>query len=237
MSIENGVKTNYVVEAITTKGENSKLCYPIKVTEFSKSYFSGAGVFNYSRKDRLHAGIDFYASVGTPVYAIADGEIINSPYHFYLKAYAIEIQHDISDIFPEYTKPVIIRYGEILGFSESKPIFSEKMKKTLNDNIKSLEKLIEPKIEGKIIKKGQLIGYVGCMEDNGLLEKIKSGTPGGSMLHLELYKGTANGALTVKGNMTYDFLKPKYTYSRRRDLLDPNNIFGQVKLEKYYINK
>ncbi|MDD6031923.1 MAG: peptidoglycan-binding protein [Oscillospiraceae bacterium] len=48
---------------------------------------------------------------------------------------------------------------------------------------------------------------------------------GGTMLHLELYRGTASGSLTVSGNRSYTFLSSG-NYQRRRDLLDPTFLLG-----------
>lgn len=52
---------------------------------------------------RTHAGCDLYAPINTPVYAIADGRVIQSPYPFYRDTWAIEIKHD----------GFIVRYGEV----------------------------------------------------------------------------------------------------------------------------
>jgi murein DD-endopeptidase MepM/ murein hydrolase activator NlpD len=62
--------------------------------------------------------------------------------------------------------------------------------------------------KGSIVKKGQLIGYVGELKGLNM-----------SMLHLELYSGTASGPLTVRGN------KP---YQRRADLIDPTLILDKA---------
>jgi murein DD-endopeptidase MepM/ murein hydrolase activator NlpD len=62
--------------------------------------------FGANRKgDRKHAGADLYAPVGTAIYAMDDGEIINGPYAFYLGTQAVEIQHG----------DFVARYGEIRG--------------------------------------------------------------------------------------------------------------------------
>lgn len=52
--------------------------------------------------NRLHAATDLYAPVGTPIYAVGDGEVIDS-YEFYLGTDAVEVQH----------KDFLVRYGEI----------------------------------------------------------------------------------------------------------------------------
>jgi len=57
---------------------------------------------------------------------------------------------------------------------------------------------------GHHVKKGEVIAYVGLLD--GL---------GWSMLHFELYKGTAHGALTNVGNPPYQ---------RRSDLVNPTHF-------------
>lgn len=68
--------------------------------------------------------------------------------------------------------------------------------------------------KGSIVKRGQLIAYVGELV-------FKSGTKM-SMLHIELYKGTSKGALTVRG------LKP---YQRRNDLMNPTPYLNAAKMK------
>lgn len=60
---------------------------------------------------------------------------------------------------------------------------------------------------GVRVTRGQVIGY---------LQRNRDGT---AMLHLEMYKGTASGALTQGSNTAYDFV-PQRGYQRRRDLLN-----------------
>lgn len=67
---------------------------------------------------------------------------------------------------------------------------------------------------GTTVKKGQKIGV------------IKANTiDGGTMLHLELYRGTASGSLTVTGNWNYSYLSSA-KYNRRKDLLDPTFLLN-----------
>ena len=61
---------------------------------------------------------------------------------------------------------------------------------------------------GEAVKAGQLIAYVGFLDS---LEK--------SMLHFELYTGTAQGALTVRSNLPYQ---------RRKDLKNPTELMDQL---------
>lgn len=70
----------------------------------TQSYKDGMRRFGANRaKGRLHAGCDLYAPVGTPIYALDEGEVIKSVYFFYLGTYALEVQH------PGF----VARYGEI----------------------------------------------------------------------------------------------------------------------------
>ena len=61
---------------------------------------------------------------------------------------------------------------------------------------------------GEKVKAGQLIAYVG------FLHSLKK-----SMLHFELYTGTAKGALTVRSNLPYQ---------RRKDLKNPTELMDKL---------
>ncbi len=63
--------------------------------------------------------------------------------------------------------------------------------------------------KGDTVKQGQQIATVA-----------KSNIGGDTMLHLELYMGTASGSLSNSSNKTYDYVSGT-KYSRRRDLLNP----------------
>ena len=65
---------------------------------------------------------------------------------------------------------------------------------------------------GDKVTKDQLIAYVGELRGLNM-----------SMLHLELYKGSAAGPLTVRGS------KP---YQRRGDLIDPTSILDKSQCKK-----
>lgn len=61
--------------------------------------------FGSSRADgRKHAAIDLYAPFKTPIYAIADGEVIRPAYAFYDGTNALEVWHPGVGV---------VRYGEI----------------------------------------------------------------------------------------------------------------------------
>jgi len=65
---------------------------------------------------------------------------------------------------------------------------------------------------GQQIARGQVIAHVGW------LVKLKK-----SMLHLEMYSGTADGSLTVRANRPYQ---------RREDLMDPSEFLDIARLEE-----
>lgn len=152
----------------------TSLCFPLSQRP-KEDYKKGMRKFGANRKGgRKHAGIDLYAPVGTPIYAIDDGEVTAGPYAFYLGTQALEVTH------PQF----VARYGEIRGAAPG-------IKK------------------GSKVKKGQLIAYVGELKGLNM-----------SMLHLELYSGTASGSLTVRGSTPYQ---------RRADLIDPTTVMDNSK--------
>jgi len=61
---------------------------------------------------------------------------------------------------------------------------------------------------GKPVKEGQLIAFVGMMNDS-------------SMLHFEMYEGTETGDLTNRSNKSYPLLPKAQEFQRRKDLIDP----------------
>ena len=69
-------------------------------------------------------------------------------------------------------------------------------------------------VAGGTVKRGQTIGYVGELV-------FESGTKM-SMLHLEAYKGTSTGALTVRN------IAP---YQRRQDLFDPTSLLDGASMD------
>ena len=57
---------------------------------------------------------------------------------------------------------------------------------------------------------------------------IKKNNQGGdTMLHLEIYLGTASGSLTNTSNTTYDYVTKK-VYSRRRDIVNPEFVLDLI---------
>lgn len=81
------------------------LCFPLG-SRPKESYKTGMRRFGANRKGgRKHAGTDLCAPIGTPIYAMDDGQVTNGPYAFYLGTQAIEVNHG----------KFIARYGEISG--------------------------------------------------------------------------------------------------------------------------
>lgn len=70
--------------------------------------------------------------------------------------------------------------------------------------------------KGDTVTKGQQIAKIA-----------KNNQGGDTMLHLELYLGTATGSLTNTSNTTYDYVTKK-VYSRRRDLLSPQFLLDLI---------
>jgi len=139
-------------------------CFPFPSLPIG-GYKSDGRQFGANRsKGRKHGGCDLLFPVGTWIYAVADGTIIQRPYNFYLGTQALEVHHG----------NLIVRYGEIKPGSF---------------------------VGGTTVKKGQRLCQVGK------LQGMKA-----SMLHIEMYKGTASGSLTDVNNPPY---------KRRKDLLDP----------------
>lgn len=67
-------------------------------------YTTGARAFGSGRSNgRKHAGCDLYSPIGTEVFAMAAGTIIQPVYAFYAGTYALEVDHGT----------FVARYGEI----------------------------------------------------------------------------------------------------------------------------
>jgi hypothetical protein len=117
---------------------SSKYSFPLDFIPTEDFHRGGhSRFFGASRRgsDRLHAGCDLFAPIGSPIYAMADGVISVAPYYFYDGTYAIEINHNNK----------IFRYGEMLPNA------------TINPHLKFLPELKA----GLKVNKGDVIGYVG----------------------------------------------------------------------------
>lgn len=83
--------------------------------------------------------------------------------------------------------------------------------------------------DGSVARYGEILPGVrlGVKVSQGQkIGTLKANTiDGGTMLHLELYRGIASGSLTVSGNSSYAYLA-KGLYNRRRDLLNPTFLLN-----------
>lgn len=70
--------------------------------------------------------------------------------------------------------------------------------------------------KGDTVTKGQQIATIK-----------KNNQGGDTMLHLEIYLGTASGSLTNTSNTTYDYVTKK-VYSRRRDIVNPEFVLDLI---------
>ena len=83
-------KTKAYMEKVTEKGgkipdtKNIKPRFPLDKALRNKDYHNGGKAFGSDRDDgkRAHAGCDLIAPVGTPIYAVADGTIIEYNLNF-----------------------------------------------------------------------------------------------------------------------------------------------------------
>jgi murein DD-endopeptidase MepM/ murein hydrolase activator NlpD len=127
------------------------------------------------RGRRLHAGCDLYAPVGTPIFAIAAGEVILDPYPFYLGTHAIEVFHPGVGV---------VRYGEVMSPSKY-PSFQQSLRAgfTRSGITDAPAAISAPRLRaGMPITEGMLIAAVGKL----------TGIPN-PMLHFELFQEAARG--------------------------------------------
>lgn len=155
-----------------------------------------AACFGRSRGNgRLHAGRDLYGPDFTEVIAVAPGTVLRTD-AFYMQTDQVSVAHETSD-----GRRFIARYGELDSASVAVKV-------------------------GDSIKQGQLIGKMGILKrNNGTRLDFGLGTARVSMLHFELYSGSA-------GMDTADNLSGSLApYQRRSDLID-----GLALLEEGFIN-
>ncbi len=147
---------------------------------------------------RKHAGRDLYASWGTPIRAMADGEVIEVTYWSSLKVGAVAIAHKTSD-----GRSFICRYCEVDYNS------------------------IAVKVGDKNIKQGDIIARVGFLKysDHGNMPPTQS--PRGirtNMLHFELYSnGNDYANIGVNEKTSINIYARK-----RTDVADPLEILQEA---------
>jgi RHS repeat-associated protein len=78
-----------------TKGKNNDEPVKFPLDNRVNSFLEFPGRFGDRRDNgrRTHAGIDLYAPVGTNVYALRSGIVLQNPYIFYNGSYALEVNH------------------------------------------------------------------------------------------------------------------------------------------------
>ncbi|MFO0761779.1 MAG: M23 family metallopeptidase [Byssovorax sp.] len=143
-------------------------------------YAGAAGdirVFGASRDHgaRLHAGCDLYTRIGTPIFAIAEGEVILAPYPFYLGTHAIEVYH----------KGIgVVRYGEVMSPRKYSAYQRQLTTAYARSGVTDHPQVIAAPhlIAGQKLTEGQLIASVGKLD--GISQP---------MLHFELYQEAAKG--------------------------------------------
>jgi len=90
------------------------------------SYKSGGRKFGADRSNgRKHAGCDLIAPVGTPIFAVADGTVLDaSKKEFYHHTHALEIQHpgfvarycEIESVAPGIVKGKGVQAGQVVAY-------------------------------------------------------------------------------------------------------------------------
>lgn len=93
----------------TPEADETECCFPFpSVPRFSWEERPRAFASPRDGGVRLHAGCDLYFPLGTPIHAVADGNVIRGPYPFYCETFALEIDHG----------SFLARYGEIQSSTE-----------------------------------------------------------------------------------------------------------------------
>jgi murein DD-endopeptidase MepM/ murein hydrolase activator NlpD len=200
--------------------EKSNCLFPLPKEFQDKGYRADGRSFGYVRKDkkhpekiRSHAGCDLYAQLGTPIYAVADGVILD--YHFfYWKTFCLEVNHgEFSIVYGEVQPPAD---PNKLGIQVTKEVeqyiaeIEKDEKKGLPNNLR----------KGSQVKRGDHIAFVGQLYQNNGSTPFEQ-----TMLHFEKYSNKASGAFTQVENTT-DYINdiPKKPYKRRKDLEDPTDF-------------
>ena len=104
--VDPGGTTHRRLDALLAIGE-ADLTFPFRRSPAFPYAGPGAGMraFGARRSSgaRAHAGVDLYAPDFTDVLAMADGVVTRGPYPFYLRTFAVEVDHG----------PFLVRYGEL----------------------------------------------------------------------------------------------------------------------------
>ena len=149
-----------------------------------------------------HRGIDFFASWGTPVRAVADGIVIRADQYYVevptefragLLSASSKVGHTPSDIF--YS----ILFGKAIFLDHGFDLVPSFRAVTIYAHLSSIEKNIIP---GTIVKSGQLLGQSG---NTGTMESTL-GTKNDAHLHWEMILQKGNKEIYLGEDMTYEQL-------------------------------
>lgn len=104
--VDPGGRTHRRLVAAHAMGQTADAVFPFRALPPRKWHWTrGMRRFGAGRRNgRAHAGCDLYAPEGTPIHAVADGEVVRAPYDFYAKTDAVEVDHGA----------FVVRYGEIM---------------------------------------------------------------------------------------------------------------------------
>ncbi len=106
-----------------TQAQNMPSLHPIGDNTRVTSHF-GPAIHPITKKNRLHQGIDFAASIGTPIYATADGEVLHTLAHETGRGMHIILKHDdqYSTLYAHLSRFAVkecqkVKKGDIIGYS------------------------------------------------------------------------------------------------------------------------
>jgi len=176
-------------------------------------YHVGGVRFGDDRQSMLHPACDLMAPPGTEVYAVEAGVVLPI-FKKTAKAFFESGPHEKD---PETGKSVCVAGKECLMVYELQ-IQHGTFLARYGEVAAKLAPGIGPGVE---VAEGQLIAYVGKQSVS-------------HMLHFEMYsnRNDTTSGLTDLGNMKYTNLaKPKKTYNRRSDLMDPTSYLDGCRLK------
>lgn len=128
---------------------------------------------------RKHGGCDLAAPVGTPVFAVDEGYVVEIGKNFKYETSVVGIGH--GDLYED--DYIVVRYGEV-------------------DTI-----MVQL---GTKVERGQMIAKVGKQ-------------PGGTQLHLEMFRGDQTGEYLQENSLPF---------KRRADIIDPTPYLESWEVKK-----
>ncbi|MEP6946538.1 MAG: hypothetical protein ABJA02_11525 [Acidobacteriota bacterium] len=168
----------------------------------AQSYSSGGRAFGNDRGDVLHPGCDLMAPPGTEIYAVEDGTVVYGVRQFFESGAHVKDKTTNKWVCAPGVHCLMV-YDILIKHSTFLARYGE-----IGIHVPA------GVIAGAEVTEGQLVAVVGAQTVS-------------TMLHFEMYSnGEDLSYPTEKGNMHYLNFKPKRTFSRRKDLMDPT----------YYLN-